>query len=241
MGDDPAQLANAFSVKLRKFLPNSAELLTRFLRGQRTFGPREEVVAGGGSTVFVMCVGWASAYRLMADGNRQIIDFRLPGDFLGLIGMLVGGTEVTLETVTDTVAWELDRNGLMAAMRDNQRLTEAVLWSLSRDAAIVAERLVSIGRRDAVSRTAHLLLELGYRLNQVGEAQMDSYHCPLIQKDLAEALGITNVHMNRVLRYLRQEDLASLNGKTVTLHNPKALRHLAAFDAAYLGETGTPT
>jgi CRP-like cAMP-binding protein len=116
----------------------------------------------------------------------------------------------------------------------SQRLAEGVLWSLARDSAILAEHAVNMGQRDALSRTVHLLMELGYRLNQTTGSAAVRYPCPLTQKDLAEALGMTHVHLNRILRYLRDNDLLVFNDHEITLLSASALRRIADFDPAYL-------
>ncbi len=170
----------------------------------------------------------------MPDGNRQIIDFRLPGDFIGLVGLLLRKPAFHLETMTDVVISEVNMARLMATIDKSHMLVEGLLWCLSRDTAIMGDHIVNLGRRPALERTVHLLLELGHRLGQVGLGNPNSYECPLTQKDLAEALGITNVHLNRVLRALRDDDLLTFNGHTVTLHNPQLLARISGFDPSIL-------
>lgn len=228
----------AFGRKLEPFVPTSAErvLLAEFSSHRRLFEAGEELVSCDRPTrsAYVLHEGWASAYREMSDGTRQIFDFRLPGDFLGLLTLLVRRLDYNVVALTDVVVSEVSMDKLISTFRQSPLLSEAVLWSLSRDAAIIAEHLVNIGRRGALERTAHLLIEIGYRLNQVGQSPPDNYECPMTQKDLAEALGITHVHLNRVLRQLRGDGLLSFNDHTVTLHDMPALIRIAEFEPAYL-------
>lgn len=237
MKDYPEGLG-AFGRKLHKFVPNMAErvLLTEFSSRRRRIEAGEELVDGDRPVrqAYVLQEGWACSYRQMSDGSRQIFDFRLPGDFVGLMGLMVYGVNYNVVALTDVVVSEVNASKLVSTFRQSPMLAEGVLWSLSRDNAILAEHIVNIGRRGALERTAHLMIEIGYRLNQMGFAPADRYECPLTQKDLAEALGITHVHLNRVLRQLREEEMLSFNDHIVTLHDMPALTRLAEFEPAYL-------
>lgn len=233
---------DALAKKLEGFLPTAAErtLLAELSGGRRKIAAREEFgrdkldQAKGASAAYVLHKGWACVYKLMPDGNRQIVDFRLPGDFIGLIGLLLNKPDRHFETMTEAVVSEVNINRLLATFPKSSPLAEGLLWALSRDAAIMAEHIVNLGRRPALERTVHLLLELGFRLTQINMATPTVYECPLTQKDLAEALGITNVHLNRVLRALRDDELLTFNGHMVVLHNPQLLMRISGFDPAYL-------
>ena len=228
----------AFGRKLQRFVPTTTEriLLTEFSSRRRRIEAGEELVSGETRSRFayVLHEGWACAYRGMSDGTRQICDFRLPGDFLGLLNLLVQKLNFNVVALTDLVVSEVSADRLVSTFHKSPPLAEGVLWSQSRDTAIIAEHLVNIGRRGALERTVHLLIEIGYRLNQVGYSASDNYECPLTQKDLAEALGITHVHLNRVLRQLRDQELLSFNDHTVMLHDMRALMRIAEFDSSYL-------
>src|SRR4051794_20942251 len=120
------------------------------------------------------------------------------------------------------------------------RLGTAILWAASRDEAMVVEHLVSIGRRDALARTAHLFLELGLRLQLVGVGTNAGYDCPLNQYLLADALGLTAIHLNRVLRQPRERDLMTLRGGCVVFHDPQGLRLVAGYCDGYLDQSTDP-
>jgi len=99
----------------------------------------------------------------------------------------------------------------------------------------VAERLITLGRRSAAARVAHLLLELSVRLEFIGQGDSSGFFCPLTQHDLANALGLTAIHVNRVLRSLRQLGLVVFRNSEVEFLDRTGLIELAQFDAAYLG------
>ncbi len=125
---------------------------------------------------------------------------------------------------------------MLDGFRSQPRLAAAILWAASRDEAMVVEHLVGIGRRSALVRTAHLLIELGQRLQLVGLGSEAGYACPLSQYDLADALGLTAIHVNRVLRQLRERRLATFRGGRVELHDLPGLQALAEWHGGYLDQ-----
>ncbi|MCA1776826.1 MAG: Crp/Fnr family transcriptional regulator, partial [Loktanella sp.] len=118
------------------------------------------------------------------------------------------------------------------------RLATAVLWAVSRDEAMVVEHLVNLGRRSAEVGMAHFLLELGARLQLVGVGDKSGYDCPLTQHHLADTLGLTSVHVNRVLRNLREDGLLTFQKGRVIFDDLDKLSELAGFDMGYLDQDG---
>ena len=123
---------------------------------------------------------------------------------------------------------------MISTFAKSPRLASAILWAASRDEAMVVEHLVNIGRRSAIVRTAHFLLELGTRLNLIGVGTPNSYPCPLSQYLLADALGLSAIHINRVLRQLREQDLMTFQKGIVHFKNLEKLIALADFQVGYL-------
>ena len=119
---------------------------------------------------------------------------------------------------------------MMEIFNEFPRLGAAILWATSRDEAMVVEHLVSIGRRTAIERTAHFFLELYERLRLVGLSSPTEFHCPLSQYVLADALGLSAIHVNRVLRQLRERELLTFRDHTVTVHNIADLKNLAGYE-----------
>jgi CRP-like cAMP-binding protein len=108
------------------------------------------------------------------------------------------------------------------------------MWAASRDEAMVVEHLVNIGRRNALERTAHFFMELAERLSLVGLAKKTEFTCPLSQYVIADALGLTAIHVNRVLRQLREQKLLTIRKGKVHIHDLNKLRKLAGFQGGYL-------
>ncbi|MFT6092053.1 MAG: CRP-like cAMP-binding protein [Sulfitobacter sp.] len=206
----------------------------------RTFVAGRDLVHQGQSdqAAYILISGWACSYKLLTDGQRQIIDFQIPGDFLGLRSVALYISDQTIEPVTDIEVTEVNVSGLMKAFADTPRLATAVLWAASRDEAMVVEHLVNIGRRDAAERTAHFLLELGARLSLVGMGSKAGYACPLNQYLMADALGLSAVHVNRVLRTLRESGMVTVRDGFVTFDDYDRLVEFADFEPTYLDQIG---
>ena len=140
--------------------------------------------------------------------------------------------------MTRIEASEVLASDIFDAFSSAPRLAAAVLWAASRDEAMVVEHLVNLGRRSADMRMAHFLLELATRLNLVGVGDRTGFVCPLTQYHVADALGLTAVHVNRVLRQLREQGLVTFQKGRVTFHDFNALVTLAGFDTGYLDQDG---
>ena len=189
-------------------------------------------------SAYILARGWVCSYKLLPGGTRQIVDFQIPGDFLGLRSVLFRTADHNIEPVTEVEASEVITSDLTDAFTRSPRLATAMLWAASRDEAMVVEHLINLGRRDALQRTAHFLLELGARLMLVGLGTKAGYDCPLSQYLLADALGLSAVHINRVLRQLREDGLLTFRDGKVIFDNFDGLVALAEFDLSYLDQAG---
>lgn len=207
---------------------------------RRVFVAGRDMVHQGQSAqaAYILSSGWVCSYKIQPDGTRQIVDFQVPGDFLGLRSVLLRTSDHSFEPIVDIEAAEVRAEDLLDAFARTPRLATAILWAASRDEAMVVEHLVGIGRRDADARMAHFLLELGARLALVGMGSREGFDCPLTQYHLADALGLSAVHVNRVLRQLRERGLVTFRDGRVSLHDYAGLVALADFDPAYLDQTG---
>lgn len=227
--------------KLSAFVALSeAELavLERLHARRKFFAAGRDLVHQGQSeqSAYILAAGWVVSYKIQPDGSRQIVDFQVPGDFLGLRSVLLHTSDHGIEPIIDIEAAEVLASDLLQAFAETPRLATAILWAVSRDEAMVVEHLVGLGRRDADARMAHFLLELGVRLSLVGLGSRQGYACPLTQYHLADALGLSAVHVNRVLRKLREEGLVTFRDGFVTFDNYAGLVSLADFDPAYLDQ-----
>ena len=207
---------------------------------RKTFLAGRDLVQQGQSkqAAYILASGWVCSYKIQPDGSRQIVDFQIPGDFLGLRSALLRTSDHSFEPIADIEAAEVLASDFLKAIADTPRLATAIFWAASRDEAMIVEHLVSIGRRDAHARMAHFLLELGARLTLVGMGSKKGYDCPLTQYHLADALGLSAIHVNRVLRQLRERGLVTFRNGRVVFDNHEKLVEFAEFDTAYMDQGG---
>ena len=236
---DAARFGNLLAKKLNTFLPLTgaelsclADLQARPYQVKR--GKQLTQEGQTGHKAFFLLAGWACSYKDLPNGSRQIISFPIAGDCVGLRGVLLRTADHSFSALTDAVVSPVDGTHIKKCVSEFPRLGAALLWAASRDEAMVVEHLINIGRRSAVERTSHFFIELAERLSMVGLGTVTEFNCPLSQFVLADALGLTAIHINRVLRQLREEGLLTLHKGVVTIHNLEALKQLAGFQGGYL-------
>lgn len=214
--------------------------VTALYKHKRKIPPGVPLVLQGETepSAFIMSEGWAFSYKILMDGSRQIVNFQVPGDFLGVRSILFRTSDHTVEPITQIEASEVTKTELLQTFATSPRLSTAVLWAISRDEAMVVEHLANVGQRAAAARTAHLMLELNERLKLVGLGSRTGYLCPLTQYHLADALGLTPVHVNRVLREIREAGLMTFKAGKVTFDDYESLVDFADFDRTYLDQEG---
>ncbi len=207
---------------------------------KRSFAAGRDIVQQGQpqKMAYILAEGWVCTYKLLRDGARQIVDFQIPGDFLGLRSVLSGTSDQSIEPITNIEVSEVVGFDLMNAWNKSPRLSKAILWAVSREQAISAEHLAGIGRRTAIERMAHLFLELATRLAWVGKGSKAGFACPLTQYHLADALGLTAIHVNRVLKQLREAGLVTFRDGYVTIHKYDTLAEMSGFEDGYLDPAG---
>jgi CRP-like cAMP-binding protein len=201
-----------------------------------------ELVSEGtsNSDCFIVHTGWAVCFKLLSDGRRQIVNVLLPGDLVGLRSLLLSLSDHSVIALTKLRVSRVSSDELGRTMSDHPRVAIAILWSMSRDEAIIVEHLVDIGRRNALQRLAHFILELGERLKHIDQASDEGYYCPLRQEDFADLLGLTTIHVNRSFRALRERQLTSLTQRNIRIYDRPSLVELAEFDDAYLNHRERP-
>ena len=237
MNDDAKE--SALARKLRHFLDFSTQDVADILALEQqefSVAPRTELISQDGEdqSYYVLLKGWAACSKLLPDGRRHIINFAVPGDFLGLRCFLLPKADHAVVTITEATVSQFPQHRIIDLIRANPRFGAAVLWALSFEQAIVVEHLVNIGRRSALERTAHLLLELEARLGLVGLSGDGSFEVPATQEDLGDVLGLTTVHVNRVLRQLRTRELIAIRQRRIEILDRDRLQELAQFTAGYL-------
>ena len=179
--------------------------------------------------LFTLYSGWAFRYKTLSDGRRQILNFLLPGDLIGLQQEFADGAMHGIEAVTDVSLCEFPREGLWELFRQFPSLGYDVTWLAAREEGMVDDNLLTAGRRNAIERVAMLLMHLFGRLERLGLADSGSVEFPINQQHIADTLGLSLVHTNKTLRRLQQLGLHEIRGGRLFLLNPKALQRIAEY------------
>jgi CRP-like cAMP-binding protein len=186
------------------------------------------------STSTLLLEGLMCRYKDLSEGQRQITELHVPGDFVDLHSFTLKHLDHAIMTLTRCKVAIVPHANLQRITEQFPHLTRVLWFTTNLDACIAREGEVSLGRRTAIQRTAHLFCELRIRLGIVGLTQGDSYGLELTQIELAECLGLTAVHVNRVLKELRERRLMEFRGSRVTIFDTAQLERVADFDSNYL-------
>lgn len=236
VGDDPVA---CLLRKLRRRDEVSAheEAVLRAAVGEVAEAPAGRTLIRAGdelSRSVLLTEGLIARYKDLSDGQRQITEIHVAGDFVDLHGFLLKRLEHNIGALTAVRIAYFPHAGLRAITETEPHLARLLWLSTLIDAAIQRERILSIGRRSALACVAHLLCELYDRLDAIGLAGEGAFDLPLTQSDIADATGLTSVHVNRMLRQLRERGLAVVREGKVVLHDADGLADLAEFDPSYL-------
>jgi CRP-like cAMP-binding protein len=178
--------------------------------------------------------GYACRSKTTDSGKRQILSIHIPGDVPDLQSLYLHVMDHDLTTLSRCRVALIPHDALLALTRERPMVAAALWRETLVDAAVFREWIVNVGRRSAASRMAHLLAEVGERLAAVGLAEGDRFELPMTQSDLADALGLSSVHVNRVIQELRRAGMLEMRKHAVALLDRPRLKRLADFDALYL-------
>jgi len=199
-------------------------------------GPREVLIREGENPthVHVVVEGFACRYKELSDGGRQILAWLVPGDFCDLHVAILGRMDHTVATISTSTIARLDRAAIERVTSISPSLSRALWWASLVDEAILREWLLNMGRRPADQQIASLFCELVWRLRTVGLVCDDEVLMPLTHVELADTLGLSPVHVNRVLQQLREAGLIELQNKKLKVIDLSQLMAFAEFDPGYL-------
>jgi CRP-like cAMP-binding protein len=182
----------------------------------------------------VLLSGYAFRHKLTGEGARQIMSIHIPGDALDFQNLFLGETDHNVQMLTRGQVAEIPSHALEELALTNRDVGRAILVSTLVEASIFREWVLNIGRRDARSRVAHLLCEFAYRLTAYGLMPSGTYELPMTQEQLADATGLTAVHVNRVLQALQREGLIDRDRRMVRFPSWERMRDVADFNPRYL-------
>ncbi len=233
-------MAEALISKLQHFvqlLPHDKDVLNSAARERvRKFSPNEPIILEGDKPTVINLVlsGWACRYKHLEDGRRQIVSFFLPGDLCDHNVFILRQMDHSIASIGHVSVAEITPKAFDAIFENHYRITQGLWWDSLVAMAIQREWTLNLGQRNAVERIAHLLCELFIRLRVAGVARDKTCSFPIRQIDLADATGMSPVHVNRVLHELRDLQVISLVNRTLVVHDLKRLMEIGLFTANYL-------
>jgi CRP-like cAMP-binding protein len=182
----------------------------------------------------------ACRFRLMPDGRRQILTILIPGDFFDLHGFLLKAMDHSVAAIGPTRIAAIGREAVIDIIANHPRIGAALWWSAMQEEAMLRERIVALGRRSARGRVADIFCELVWRQRSIGIAEDHAIRLPFTQTDLADMLGLTSVHTNRILQGMRRDELITLEHGRLTLHDLERMRAISGLSKDYLQLNSTP-
>lgn len=178
--------------------------------------------------------GFVARFAQMEDGARQNVSIHIVGDMVDLYSLMLPAVPTPLVALTSTTILQIPHSALRDLAFRYPGLAAAFWRECVVDGNIVAQWLVSVGRRDARGRLAHLLCEMAVRSHQTGKYERGRFCLPVTQEQIADALGLTSVHVNRTMQALRGEGLVQVSNREVVILDWGGLTFAAEFDPAYL-------
>jgi CRP-like cAMP-binding protein len=233
-------MSNPWAMKMEQFTSFTPEQRDRLdalvALKQREVAAQQDIIADGAHSDYchVLLTGLACRYKILAGGERQIMAFLVPGDLCDAEIFILKKMDHAVGTLTPSTTAMIHATEMKKLLREVSSISEALWWGTMTDLAVLRERIVDLGGRDASERIAHMLYEMLVRYRVSGSATDLSMDFPLTQVDLADATGLTPSHVNRVLQRFREDGLIELRSRTLTITNPPRLKSLGQFDAAYL-------
>jgi CRP-like cAMP-binding protein len=226
--DDP------FVVRLRNIVdlsPLDLDGLRGVIEAALTVKKRRDLVLDGYEYCKLCFVkdGFAARYKLLRSGKRQIVNFVLPGDVVGLPGSFLDRAAASVVALTEMRLQVCSLEAFVGLCYRRPKFGLVLTWLAAQEAATYAEHIIDVGRRTPIERLAHLLLETHARLASVGNAGEFAFNLPFTQEMMSDALGLSVPHLNRMLTKLRADGMIAVNERRVEFIDPKALQQLAQF------------
>lgn len=199
-----------------------------------------ELVAEAGTTLlsegshsahlYTVLSGWAFRYKTLPDGRRQILNYMLPGDLVGLQGSVIGEMQHSVEALSPLVLCVFQRNRLSELFRNHPGLGFDITWLAAQEERMLDDHLLSLGRRTAIERAAYLIAFLYQRAASVGLTGSRSLYVPITQMHVADTLGLSIVHTNKTLRKLADQALIRWLDRSCEILDVAGLMAVAGWD-----------
>ena len=232
-------MKNSFVRKLADFSelgPDDIAVLERLTAFPKVVANRTDLIREGDrpGPVFVMLEGWSMRYKILPNGSRQVTAFLMPGDACDLHTGMLSEMDHSIATATQSRVATISRADMDKVMNDHPRIARGMYIAQLTDEGTLRAWITSMGRRSSIERVAHLMCELYIRARNIRLVHTQEFNLPLSQIILADALGMTPVHINRVLKELRLAGAMKLRRGCLTILDPVMLVNIAGFDENYL-------
>jgi CRP-like cAMP-binding protein len=211
--------------------PNELGAINEIKRDHIVLPAGAEIIRAGDDSpeFYTLYSGWAFRFKMLSDGRRQILNFLLPGDLVGLQAAMFDAAQHGIEALTEVQLCLLPRRKIWSLFGEMPGLAFDVAWLGSREESHVDENLTSAGRRTAIERTAALIVMLYKRAKALGLVVEETFLFPLTQQHIADALGLSLVHTNKTLARLRRLGMFTRANGSLTLTNPRVLEKIGQY------------
>lgn len=232
-------MRNSFISKLLRFGPlgeADVKALADATSAPRSIPARRDLIREGDrpGPVFVMLDGWGCRYKILPSGARQVLAYLMPGDSCDLHVGLLAEMDHSIRTITASSVATIGRADMDAIIEAHPNIGRAMYTAQLIDEGTMRAWITSMGRRSSIERVAHLMCELYLRARNIGVVEGTTFALPLSQLLLADSLGMTPVHLNRVLKELRLAGAMTLERGSLLIVDPAKLVEIAGFDENYL-------
>jgi CRP-like cAMP-binding protein len=217
--------------QFRAFSAEELKFVSGFKRGELVAEAGSMILSEGANSaqLFTLLSGWAFRFKTLEDGRRQILNYALPGDLLGLQGSMIGVMDHSIEALTPTVLCVFQRDRLGELFRNHPGLSFDVTWLASREERMLDENILSLGRRTAIERAAYLIAFLYQRASAVGLTEPKALLIPISQQHVADTLGLSIVHTNKTLKKLSERKLIRWHDRACEVLDAAGLMEIAGW------------
>lgn len=224
----------------REFEEQELAFVSKFKRGELSVDKGAAVIVEGAHSAHLYTVlsGLGFRYKLLSDGRRQILNYLLPGDLIGLQGSLMGEMQHSVEALSPMLLCVFERDQLQELYSNHPGLAYDITWIASREERMLDENLLSLGRRTALERAAYLIAFIHGRAVSVGFSHKASVEIPITQQHVADTLGLSLVHTNKTIRKLAERKLVRWHDRGCEVIDMDGLLALAGWEG--LGEDRRP-
>jgi CRP-like cAMP-binding protein len=217
---------------LREFTAKELEFVSNFKSGELNVEAGTSVLlqSTNSAHLYTVLSGWAFRYKMLPDGRRQILNYAMPSDLIGLQGSVNDEMQHSVEALTDVMLCVFPREKLWDLYTNYPTLAFDITWIAAREEQILDDGLTSVGRRTAMERLAYLLLTMFQRAEEVNLTKGNSIQFPFTQQHVADTLGLSLVHTNKTLQRLNATKAMRWKGRRFEILDRDALAKLASYE-----------